>query len=87
MLAAALILVLALAVVGLVIFVALLVGMRSEPTYDELSPRAPSLLAALARRTLGVSVRKSATASVDPPREPWFAAAGYTPINRDDEDR
>lgn len=87
MLAAALILVLALALVGLVLFVGLLLGMRSEPAHDELGTRAPSRLAALTRRTLGVCVRKPATAHADARREPWFAGAGYTTGNRDDEVR
>ena len=84
MLAVALILVLALAAFGLVLFVALLVGMRNEPTYDELSTRPPSPLAALTRHMLGVSVRKPADRQFadDPdapdanaPREPWFAGS------------
>jgi hypothetical protein len=91
MLAAMLILVLALAAFGLVLFLALLIGMRNEPTYDELSTRAPSPLAALTRRMLGASVRKPAdrryddAPDADAPREPWFAGAGYTPSDRDDE--
>jgi len=90
MLATVLILVLVLAGLGLVLFVALLVGIRDEPTYDQLSTRAPSQLASLTRRMLGVSVRKPAmraTADAETPREPWFAGAGYTPTNRDDEGR
>ena len=93
MFAAIVIVVLVLAALGLASFVVLLVGMRNEPTHDELSSRAPSLLAALTRRTLGVSVRKPSRANpntnpnADAPREPWFAGAGYTPRNRDDEGR
>jgi hypothetical protein len=92
MLAAALILVLALAAFGLVVFVALLIGMRNEPTYGELSTRPPSALAALTRRMLGVSVRKPGhrqlaagadAPDADTPRQPWFAGAGYTPSDRD----
>jgi hypothetical protein len=69
--------------------------MRNEPTYDELSTSAPSQLAALTRHMLGVSVRKpgnrrlpadAAAPDTDAPREPWFAAAGYTPTNYHDED-
>ena len=89
--AVALVLVLALAIVGLVLFVALLIGTRNEPTHYELSTRAPSQLAALTRRMLGVSVRKpTADRTTDDDatdREPWFAGTGYTPINRDDDDR
>jgi hypothetical protein len=89
MLAAVLIIVLALAAVALVLFVSLVVGMRNEPTYDQLSTRGPSPLATLARRMLGVSVRKPTIgqADDDTPREPWFAGAGYMPVNRDDEGR
>jgi hypothetical protein len=91
MFAAIVIVVLALAALGLAGFVVLLVGTRNEPTHDELSSRAPSLLATLTRRRLGVSVRKPSRAnpnsSADAPREPWFAGAGYTPRNRDDEGR
>jgi hypothetical protein len=91
MFAAIAIVVLTLAALGLAGVVVLLVGMRNEPSHDELSSRAPSLLAALTRRMLGVSVRKPSRAYPDPsagePREPWFAGAGYTPRNRDDEGR
>jgi hypothetical protein len=84
-----LILVPLLAALGLVGFLALLIGMRNEPSHDELSSRPPSLLAALTRRALGVSVRKptAANPNADTPREPWFAGAGYTPANYDDEGR
>jgi hypothetical protein len=90
MFAAMLIVIPVLAALGLLGFLALLVGMRNEPTHDELSSRAPSLLAALTRRMLGVSVRKPSHANPNPadaPREPWFAGVGYTPHNRDDEGR
>jgi hypothetical protein len=91
MLVAVLILVLGLAAVALVVFVAMVVGMRNEPTYDRLSTRAPSPLATLTRRVLGVSVRTPVTMQADddanPPREPWFAGAGYTPNSRDNEGR
>ena len=95
MLAVALILVHALAAFGLVLFVALLAGMRNEPTYGELSTSAPSPLAALTRHMLGVSVRKPGSRRLNAvadghdvvaQREPWFAAAGYTPTNYHDED-
>jgi NADH:ubiquinone oxidoreductase subunit 6 (subunit J) len=91
MLAAVLIIVLALAATALALFVAMLVGMRTEPTYDRLSARAPSPLAMLTRRVLGVSVRTPVTMQADDdtdaPREPWFAGAGNTPNSRDDEGR
>ena len=88
MLAVALILILALAGFGLIFFVALLIGMRNEPTYYELGTRAPSPLAALARRMLGVSVRKPGDrrfVADDSPTQPWFAGARYTPSSYDDE--
>jgi hypothetical protein len=88
MLAAVVIIVLALAAVALALFVGLVVGMRNEPTHDELSARPPSPLAKATRRMLGVSVRKpiarESDADADTPREPWFAGAGYTPANRDE---
>jgi hypothetical protein len=87
MLAVVLILVLVLAAVALVLFVALVVGMRNEPTCNRLDTRAPSMLAGLTRRMLGVSVRKpypgQSDEDTDTSREPWFVGAGYTPINRD----
>jgi hypothetical protein len=89
MLAAVVLIVLALAALALALFGGLVVGMRNEPTYDELSARAPSPLARLARRALGVSVRKPTIDQADAgePREPWFAGVGYTPASRDDEGR
>jgi hypothetical protein len=89
MFAALLILVLVLAALGLLGFIALLIGMRNEPSHDELSSRPPSLLAALTRRMLGVSVRKptATNPNADSTREPWFAGAGYTPVNYDNEGR
>jgi hypothetical protein len=90
MLAVALILILALAGFGLVFFVALLIGMRNEPTYYELGTRAPSPLAALARRMLGVSVRKPGNRRFvtddDSPTQPWFARVRYTPSSYDEDE-
>jgi hypothetical protein len=91
MFATVLILVLGLAAFALVLFVAMVVGMRNEPAYDRLNTRAPSLLATLTRRMLGVSVRTPVITQADddatPPREPWFAGTGYAPSSRDDEGR
>jgi hypothetical protein len=90
MFAAMLIVVLVLAVLVLLGFLALLVGMRNEPSHYELSSRPPSLLAALTRRALGVSVRKPSRAYPHPNDdvgEPWFASVGYTPRNYNDEGR
>jgi hypothetical protein len=89
MLATVLMLVLGLAAIALVLFVALVVGMRNEPSYDELSARPPGRLASLTRRMLGVSVRKPATdralADIGTPAEPWFAGVGYTPSSNDED--
>ena len=91
MFAGALIIVLVLAAIALALFVAMVVGMRNEPTYDRLDTRAPSPLATLTRRVLGVSVRAPITTRVgddaDTPAEPWFAGAGYAPNSREDEGR
>ena len=45
-------------VLVLVLFAVVVIGMRQEPSEDELRRQAPSLMAALVRRVLGVSVRK-----------------------------
>jgi hypothetical protein len=42
----------------LVLLVIVVVGSRQEPPEDELAEQAPSLVAALVRRLLGVYVRK-----------------------------
>jgi len=49
-------LILAVAVMGLVLVV--VVGIRQEPSTQELTRRAPRLIATLARRLLGVYVRR-----------------------------
>jgi hypothetical protein len=89
MLVAVLIIILTLAAGGIAFFVALIIGIHNEPSYDELSVRAPTLLAALARRMLGATVRKPSAehAGDDKAPEPWFAGAGYMPNRRDDEGR
>jgi len=45
----------------LVALAAVVVGIRHEPSGDELSSRPPTRTAALVRRLLGVSVRKPTT--------------------------
>lgn len=42
----------------LVLFAIVVAGIRQEPPGDELAMQAPSLIAAMARRLLGVYVRK-----------------------------
>jgi hypothetical protein len=49
----------------LVLLAVVVVGIRQEPPTDELTTQAPSLIAALVRRVLGVYVRKP-----DPPSVP-----------------
>jgi NADH:ubiquinone oxidoreductase subunit 6 (subunit J) len=91
MVAAMLIIVLVLAAIALALFVAMVVGMRNEPTYNRLNTRSPSPLATLTRRMLGVSVRtpvaRRADDDADTLAEPWYAGVGYTPNRRDDEGR
>jgi hypothetical protein len=45
-------------VLVLVLLAVVVIGMRQEPSADELRRQAPSLMAALVRRMLGLSVRK-----------------------------
>jgi hypothetical protein len=45
-------------VLVLALLAIVVVGIRQEPPTDELNMQAPSLFAALVRRSLGVSVRK-----------------------------
>ena len=45
-------------VLVLVLLAVVVIGMKQEPSADELRRQAPSLMAALVRRVLGLSVRK-----------------------------
>ena len=45
-------------VLVLVLLAVVVIGMRQEPSEDELRRQAPNLMAALVRRVLGVYVRK-----------------------------
>ena len=45
-------------VLVLILLVVVVIGIRQEPPSDELGKHAPSLIAALVRRLLGVYVRK-----------------------------
>jgi hypothetical protein len=83
MLTAVLTLVGALTALATLLFVAVVVGIRREPPYQELSSRAPGPVSAMVRRLLGVSVRKPADA--DPGEDREACLAGHT-ADRWDED-
>ena len=74
-------LILAAAVMGLVLVVlaVVIVGIRQEPSAQELTRQAPSVLARFARRLLGVYVRRPDPSVIpDTPRgEPNHTARGY----------
>jgi len=53
-------------VLVLVLLAVVVIGMRQEPSEDELRRQAPNLMAALVRRVLGVYVRKP-----DPSLDGW----------------
>jgi hypothetical protein len=46
------------AVLVVLLLIIVVIGIRQEPTTDELSEQAPSLIAAFVRRMLGVYVRR-----------------------------
>ena len=73
-------LILAVAAIGLVLVVlaVVVVGIRLEPSAHELTRQAPSLIARLARRLVGVYVRRPDPSAIpDKPRgEPSPAAHG-----------
>jgi len=50
--------VVSLAVLGMLLLLIVVIGIRQEPPTEELSGQAPSLIAAFVRRLLGVYVRK-----------------------------
>jgi hypothetical protein len=58
----------AVVVLVLVLLAVVVVGIRQEPSADELTIQAPSLTAALVRRLLGVHVRKPDPSPI--PNEP-----------------
>jgi hypothetical protein len=60
MLAAVIVLVITASALVLILLVVVVIGSRREPPYAELSSRAPSLIASLARRMAGVYVRRPA---------------------------
>jgi hypothetical protein len=75
MLTALLLLVLALAfgVLVLILLAIVVVGIRREPPTAELSSRPPSPISAMARRLIGVYVRKpDPTDGASRQQDPWF---------------
>jgi hypothetical protein len=64
-----LVLVMALAIVAVLMFVAVVLGIRSESGYREMSTRAQRPLAVMVRRLLGVYVGKPADADSEDHRE------------------
>jgi hypothetical protein len=61
-------------VLVLVLLAVVVIGIRQEPPTDELSRQAPSLFAALVRRSLGVSVRKPGPSPDERHGEPYLTA-------------
>ena len=75
-------LIFAVIVLALVLFAVVVTGIKIEPPHEELSSKAPGLIAAVTRRLLGVYVSKP----TDHDREACFA--GYrTGQNEDGEGR
>jgi hypothetical protein len=61
-------------VLVLVLLATVVIGMRQEAPTEELNMQAPSLLAALVRRMLGVYVRKPGPSLDERHAEPWLSA-------------
>ena len=61
-------------VLVLVLLAVVVIGIRQEPSEDELRRQAPSLMAALVRRVLGVYVRKPDPNLHEQNGEPWLTA-------------
>ncbi len=59
----------------LVLLAIVVIGMRQEPSEDELRRQAPTLVAALVRRVLGVYVRKPDLSLGDRNGEPCLTAS------------
>jgi hypothetical protein len=70
--------VLAMIVLVLALLAIVIIGMRQEPPTSELSSLAPRKTAAIARRLLGVSVRKPESYPAEN-SEPESCIAGHTP--------
>jgi hypothetical protein len=62
-------------VLVLVLLAVVVIGMSQEPSEDELRRQAPSLMAALVRRMLGLSVRKPDRGPDERNGEPCFTAS------------
>ena len=62
-------------VLVLVLLAVVVIGMRQEPSEDELRRQAPNLMAALVRRVLGVYVRKPDPSLDERNGEPCLAAS------------
>lgn len=77
----------ALAAIAAFLFVAVVVGIRQEPSDQELTSRASALIAAITRRLLGVYVRKPFDAEAAEDREPYLAGHPTHPWNTDGEGR
>jgi NADH:ubiquinone oxidoreductase subunit 6 (subunit J) len=58
MLIAVIVLVFVMTVLALVLFAVVVAGIKTEPPHEELGSKAPSLIAAVTRRLLGVYVSK-----------------------------
>jgi NADH:ubiquinone oxidoreductase subunit 6 (subunit J) len=82
MLTAVIVLVFAVIVLALVLFAVVVAGIKTEPPHEELSSKAPSLIAAVTRRLLGVYVSKP----TDDNREVCLAGHG-TAQSEDGEGR
>ena len=83
MLIAVIALIFAVFVLALVLFAVMVAGIKIEPPHEELSSKAPSLIAAITRRLLGVYVGKPTNAD---DREMCLAGHG-TGRNEDGEGR
>jgi hypothetical protein len=87
MLIAVLALVGALAAIAAFLFAVVVVGIRQEPSDQELSSRASGPVAVLVRRLLGVHVRRPADANANDDREACLAGHSAERWNTDGEGR
>jgi hypothetical protein len=79
---AVLILTLGALILVLVVLALVVAGIRNEPSAAELTSRPPTLLAALVRRLLGVSVLKPGRLASDQADEPAMCSASTKSPNR-----
>jgi hypothetical protein len=80
-------LVFALAVLATVVFVAVVVGIHSEPRYQEMTTQPQGPLTAMVRRLLGVYVSKPTDADADDDREECLTGQSTDWWNKGGEDR